>query len=101
MKKLLLSLALFLSAGAVHASGVHCGTYSEPDPSNPEVMTEHHYECSKANVDITDKASLQRGAAAFLSYCVGCHSAKYLRYERMSTDLAIPPAPLCCVTCQG
>ncbi|MEY2864332.1 MAG: hypothetical protein RLY58_2039 [Pseudomonadota bacterium] len=91
MKKLLLSLALFLSAGAVHASGVHCGTYSEPDPSNPEVMTEHHYECSKANVDITDKASLQRGAAAFMSYCVGCHSAKYLRYERMSTDLAIPP----------
>jgi ubiquinol-cytochrome c reductase cytochrome c1 subunit len=91
MKKFLLSLALLLSTGAAQAAGVHCGVYSEPDPSNPEKMVEHHYECSKANVDITDKASLQRGAAAFMSYCVGCHSAKYLRYERMATDLAIPP----------
>jgi ubiquinol-cytochrome c reductase cytochrome c1 subunit len=91
MKKLLLTLALFLSAGAAHASSVECGTYSEPNPSNPELMVDKAYECSHANVDITDKASLQRGAAAFMSYCVGCHSAKYLRYERMATDLAIPP----------
>jgi len=26
----------------------------------------------------------------FTNYCMGCHSLKYLRYERMSEDLGIP-----------
>jgi len=42
-----------------------------------------------ANVDITNKASLQRGAANFVNYCLGCHSAKYVRYNRVATDLGI------------
>ena len=41
-------------------------------------------------MNIQDKASLQRGAALFINYCSGCHSLKYLRYEQMSKDLAIP-----------
>jgi len=81
MKKLLLSLTLLLSAGAVQAAGVECGI-------NP--ATEEAYECSHAPVNLTDKASLQRGAAVFMNYCVGCHSVKYLRYERMATDFGIP-----------
>jgi len=46
-----------------------------------------HYD--KANIDITNKASLQRGAANFVNYCLGCHSAKYVRYNRMAADIGI------------
>ena len=31
----------------------------------------------------TDKISLQRGAQAFVNYCLTCHSAEYMRYNRM------------------
>ena len=40
--------------------------------------------------DHTDKASLQRGAALFTNYCMGCHSMEYARYKRVSDDLEIP-----------
>ena len=42
-----------------------------------------------ANVDVTNKASLQRGAANFVNYCLGCHSAQYVRYNRMAADIGI------------
>jgi ubiquinol-cytochrome c reductase cytochrome c1 subunit len=42
-----------------------------------------------ANVDLGTKASLQRGAANFVNYCLGCHSAKYVRYNRMAADLGL------------
>ena len=35
-----------------------------------------------------DVASLQRGARNFVNYCLNCHSAKYMRYQRL-TDLGI------------
>ncbi|QXO16928.1 MULTISPECIES: cytochrome c1 [Vibrio] len=44
----------------------------------------------KAGNDLTDKASLQRGAKLFMNYCFGCHSTQYQRYERVATDLGIP-----------
>ena len=44
-----------------------------------------------ANNDLTDKASLQRGAKTFMNYCSGCHSTEYQRYERVAEDLGIPP----------
>jgi ubiquinol-cytochrome c reductase cytochrome c1 subunit len=37
-----------------------------------------------------NEASLQRGARAFMDYCVSCHSLKYLRYNRLAHDLSIP-----------
>lgn len=43
----------------------------------------------KADVDVSDKASLQRGARIFTNYCMGCHSAAYMRYNRMGEDLGI------------
>lgn len=43
----------------------------------------------QAGNDLTDRASLQRGAQAYMSYCSGCHSLKYLRYSRMAEDLAL------------
>lgn len=48
------------------------------------------YELDEANIDLTDKASLQDGARTFVNYCMGCHSAQYQRYERVATDLGIP-----------
>ncbi|MEA3641615.1 MAG: cytochrome c1 [Lamprobacter sp.] len=43
-----------------------------------------------ANIDLKDKASLQRGAKYFVNYCMGCHSLQYMRYQRMADDLGIP-----------
>ena len=40
--------------------------------------------------DHSDKASLQRGAALFTNYCMGCHSMEYARYKRVADDLEIP-----------
>ena len=40
--------------------------------------------------DLSDKASLQRGAQTFTNYCMGCHSAEYSRYKRVAKDLEIP-----------
>jgi len=43
-----------------------------------------------ADIDINNKASLQRGAQTFVNNCLSCHSAKHLRYSRMAADLEIP-----------
>ena len=43
----------------------------------------------KANIDPTNKQSLQRGARIFVNYCLSCHSASLMRYERMGNDLGI------------
>lgn len=40
-------------------------------------------------VDITDKASLQRGAQTFVNYCLSCHEAAFMRYNRMAKDLGL------------
>lgn len=44
--------------------------------------------------DVSNIASLQRGAGNFMGYCSGCHSIKYVRYSRMGEDLKIPEAQL-------
>ena len=43
-----------------------------------------------APINLKDRVSLQNGAKLFTNYCMGCHSLKYLRYERMAEDLGIP-----------
>lgn len=43
-----------------------------------------------APINLKDKVSLQNGAKLFTNYCMGCHSLKYLRYERIVEDLGIP-----------
>jgi ubiquinol-cytochrome c reductase cytochrome c1 subunit len=42
-----------------------------------------------ASNDVGNVMSLQRGARNFVNYCLGCHSAKYVRYNRVGTDLGI------------
>jgi len=46
-------------------------------------------ECDRVKIDLGDKASLQRGARIFVNYCLSCHSASYMRYNRMGRDLGI------------
>ena len=40
-----------------------------------------------ANVNIRDTAAIQRGAQLFVNYCLSCHSASYMRYNRLAEDL--------------
>lgn len=75
MKALLLGITLFVSTPVVFAAGGHksCGDV----------------ECDKVNIDLSDMASLQRGARTFVNFCLSCHSASYMRYNRMGHDLGI------------
>jgi len=43
----------------------------------------------QAGNDLSDQASLQRGAQVYMNYCSGCHALKYLRYSRMAQDLGL------------
>lgn len=43
-----------------------------------------------AKVDLHDQASMQRGATLFVNYCVSCHSAEFMRYNRVGEDIGIP-----------
>jgi ubiquinol-cytochrome c reductase cytochrome c1 subunit len=43
----------------------------------------------KADVDLTNQASLQNRAKLFVNYCLSCHSAAYMRYNRMAKDLGL------------
>jgi ubiquinol-cytochrome c reductase cytochrome c1 subunit len=47
-----------------------------------------------SGTDISSTESLQRGARNFMNYCSGCHSLKYVRYNRMAADLKIPESEL-------
>jgi ubiquinol-cytochrome c reductase cytochrome c1 subunit len=42
-----------------------------------------------AHNDVANTASLQRGARNFVNYCMGCHSARYVRYSRLPRDLGL------------
>lgn len=41
------------------------------------------------DVDLSNQTSLQRGAKTFVNYCLSCHSAAYMRFNRMGEDLGI------------
>jgi len=71
MKKHFFALVLALASGSVLASG------------GPDIKLE------KVDIDLSDKASLQRGARTFVNYCLSCHSAGYMRYNRMGQDLGL------------
>jgi ubiquinol-cytochrome c reductase cytochrome c1 subunit len=49
-------------------------------------------EMESAGIDLGDKASLQRGAGLYMSYCSGCHALSYQRYSRLAEDLDLDPA---------
>lgn len=45
--------------------------------------TEVHLD--KAPIDASNQESLQRGARTFVNNCLGCHSANYMRYNRLQS----------------
>jgi ubiquinol-cytochrome c reductase cytochrome c1 subunit len=47
------------------------------------------YPLEEAHTDVSNLASLQRGARNFVNYCLGCHSLKYMRYSQLAEDLAL------------
>lgn len=71
MKKLMTAI-LFLLPVSVFAAGG--GTTYPNDP---------------ANIDLSDKTSLQNGAKLYVNYCLGCHSMEYVRYSRIAQDLEL------------
>jgi len=65
--KILVASACFVSAPALASGGGVAMASADIDPDNIN--------------------SLQRGAANFMNYCSGCHSAQYVRYTTIGKDL--------------
>src|SRR6185437_3171279 len=80
-----LLLAVALAAGAAGAGRA----VAADEPS-----ADADWQSWTANTNVTDMASLQRGARDFAGYCLGCHSLKYERWSRLAEDLEIPKALL-------
>jgi ubiquinol-cytochrome c reductase cytochrome c1 subunit len=49
----------------------------------PARASEAEVRLEAAPIDVRDRASLQAGARTFVNYCLNCHSASLLRYNRM------------------
>jgi len=49
----------------------------------------HGVATQHAAIDVHDKASLQNGAKYYMNYCMGCHSLKFSRYNRMAEDMGL------------
>lgn len=72
MSRVILSVMLWLvAAGGALAVGGHDG------------------HLDHAAIDVSNKASLQRGAKYFVNYCLSCHSANFSRYNRVAEDLGL------------
>jgi ubiquinol-cytochrome c reductase cytochrome c1 subunit len=71
MKPMTALLGFFLLAATLTVSAEEAGLRLVPAPAKR-----------------LDVESLQRGARNFVNYCLNCHSAQYMRYNRL-TDLAI------------
>lgn len=41
-------------------------------------------------VELDNHASLQRGAKTYITYCLACHSLKYVRYEQVAIGSGLP-----------
>lgn len=55
----------------------------------PAMAAEGGEGLPSAGTNVADRAALQRGAKLFFNYCVGCHSLKYVRYQRLADDLGL------------
>ncbi|KVE30340.1 cytochrome C [Burkholderia singularis] len=75
MKKLLLTLAMFTVAVCLLASA-------------PARADEGGFPLDRAPDNVENLVSLQHGAQLFVNYCLNCHSANLMRYNRL-TDLGI------------
>ncbi len=55
--------------------------------------SEAGYRLDPAPIDPRDLLSLQAGARTFVNYCLNCHGAQYMRYNRL-TDLGLTEAQI-------
>ncbi|MDH5393988.1 MAG: cytochrome c1 [Gammaproteobacteria bacterium] len=67
MRKLITALLLAVAPSLVFAAG-------------GGIQLDH------ANIDVSNKEAIQRGAKTFVNYCLSCHSAAYMRYNRLGAD---------------
>jgi ubiquinol-cytochrome c reductase cytochrome c1 subunit len=51
------------------------------------------YPLDSAPIEPRDHVSLQAGARTFVNYCLNCHGAQYMRYNRL-TDLGLTEAQI-------
>lgn len=49
----------------------------------------HGVVTQQAQIDVNDKDSLKNGAKYYMNYCMGCHSLKFSRYNRMAEDMGL------------
>ena len=54
----------------------------------PAWASEEGYRLDRAPIDPKDLVSLQAGARTFVNYCLNCHGAQYMRYNRL-TELGL------------
>jgi ubiquinol-cytochrome c reductase cytochrome c1 subunit len=73
MRTLLAALAFLLPATLLAAGGGH--------------------PLDRARIDPRDVISLQAGARTFVNYCLNCHGAQFMRYNRL-TDLGLSEAQI-------
>jgi len=52
-----------------------------------------HIKLDRAPINEEDHASLQRGARHFANYCLNCHSANYMRFNRLQ-DIGLTEAQI-------
>jgi ubiquinol-cytochrome c reductase cytochrome c1 subunit len=57
--------------------------------TSSQLMASSKLHLDPVEIDLSDKASLQRGAKTFVNYCLSCHSASFMRYNRMAKDLGL------------
>ena len=48
-----------------------------------QALANEDVHLDKAPIDASNHESLQRGARTFTNYCLNCHSANYMRYNRL------------------
>jgi len=74
MKKM--TLAKFVTGCAV-VLGLSFGSVA------PASANENLFPLDSAPINTTDMASLQNGAKLFVNYCLNCHSAAFMRFNRL------------------
>jgi ubiquinol-cytochrome c reductase cytochrome c1 subunit len=67
-----------LLGAAIFAAGV----------GSAAAFTDSDLRFEETPINRLDAESLQRGARTFVNYCLNCHSAKYMRYNRL-TDIGV------------
>jgi ubiquinol-cytochrome c reductase cytochrome c1 subunit len=69
MKKIITALLLLLPLHVIAASG--------------------EVKLLSVDIDLDDFSSIKKGAKHYVTYCLGCHSAKHMRYKRIAIDLEL------------